>query len=455
MENDAKRSEPAQEGRDLIRRLDGMKRIILHSDMNACYASIELLYHPELRGRPLAVGGDPELRHGIVLAKSQEAKKAGVKTGMALWQARECCPDIIFIPPHYDRYMRFSRLAHEIYADYTDLQEPFGLDECWLDTTASCTLKGDGMRIAGEISRRVKKELGVTVSVGVSWNKIYAKFGSDYRKPDAITEITEENYREIVWPQPVEDLLYVGHATSRKLRNVGICTVGSLAGTDPEYLHHLLGKAGLILWVFANGRDRTPVSREGTRAPIKSIGNGITAPRDLENDEDIRIVIYMLSESVGARLRENRFKGYVVGIAVRNTDLEGFTRQRKISVPTNITEEIAETAIDIFRRNYVWRKPVRSVNVRVSSIVPDTVPYQTDMFISEERREKQHRADVAVDDIRRRFGNHAIRRGIMLRDSRLAEPDIRNDNTIHPMSYMGRGNRTGVSEIFRDGGDRT
>lgn len=192
-------------------------RTILHSDMNSCYASIEHLYHPELSGKPLAVGGDPEARHGIVLAKDQMAKKAGVKTGMALWQARQVCPDIIFISPHMDRYLRFSRLAHEIYGEYTDLQEPFGIDESWLDVTASTSLKGDGRKIAEEISRRIKSELGITVSIGISWNKIFAKFGSDYKKPDAITEITPDNYKQIVWTKPTGDLLYVGPATKRSM----------------------------------------------------------------------------------------------------------------------------------------------------------------------------------------------------------------------------------------------
>ncbi len=274
-----------------------MDRIILHSDMNNCYASIELLHHPELRGKPLAVGGDPEARHGIVLAKDQLAKKAGVRTGMALWQARQVCPEIQFIEPHMDLYLRFSRLAHEIYADYTDLQEPFGVDESWIDVTDSCSLKGDGMKVAQEISSRIKFELGITVSIGVSWNKIFAKLGSDYKKPDAITQISRENYQQIVWPLPVEDLLYVGRATKRKLNLYGIHTIGDLAATDPKYLHSWLGKMGYVLSVFAKGDDQTPVSKEGTSAPIKSIGNSTTTPRDLVNNEDVAVIVYLLGYS--------------------------------------------------------------------------------------------------------------------------------------------------------------
>ena len=265
----------------------GSQRTILHSDMNSCYASIELLYHPELRGKPLAVGGDPEARHGIILAKDQLAKKAGVKTGMALWQARECCPDLQIVPPRMDIYLRFSKLAHKIYADYTDLQEAFGLDESWLDVTASAQIKGDGMCIAEEIRQRIKRELGITVSIGVSWNKIFAKFGSDYKKPDAITEITRDNYREIVWTKPVEDLLYVGPATQKKLHRYGIYTIGQLAACDDTFLKSTLGKMGLVLGAFANGTDQTPVSLENASAPIKSIGNSTTTFRDLTTDFDV------------------------------------------------------------------------------------------------------------------------------------------------------------------------
>ena len=423
-------------------------RTILHSDMNAFYASVELLYHPALRGKPVAVGGDPELRHGIVLAKSQEAKRCGVKTGMALWEARQCCPDIIFIPPHYDRYMRFSHLAHEIYADYTDLQEPFGLDECWLDVTDSAEVKGDGRRIAEEISERIRFELGVTVSIGISWNKIFAKFGSDYKKPDAITEITKENYRQIVWPKPVEDLLYVGRATKRKLHCVGIRTIGELACADPAMLQSLLGKMGLVLYVFANGEDQTPVAREHTHAPVKSIGNGMTAPRDLVCEEDVALVVYLLSESVGARLREHGLAGSVIEIAVRDTDLAGFTRQKKIMTPTNITSEIAQTAMEIFRGCYFWRKPIRSVTVRAASLVPDDAPWQTSLFCDPEKRERLMRLDTAVDSIRKRFGNFAIRRGLMLTDRHLSALDAKSDNTIHPHSFMERGNKVGIEDYM-------
>ncbi len=421
-----------------------MERTILHSDMNNCYASIELLYRPQLRGKPLAVGGDPEARHGIVLAKDQIAKKAGVKTGMALWQARQVCPDIVFVPPRMDLYLKFSRLAHEIYGEYTDKQEAFGIDESWLDVTESCSIKGDGMTVANQISSRIKKELGITVSIGVSWNKIFAKLGSDYKKPDAITEISKENYKEIVWPLKAEELLYVGRATKRKLNQYGIRTIGELATADRRFLHRTLGKMGVVLSVFANGGDQTPVSHEDEHAPIKSIGNSTTTPRDLENETDVSIIIYLLAESVSARLRENHFVGDVIEISVRDNEFHSFTRQRKISMPTNITSEIGSYAMQIFKDNYNWNKPIRSIGVRVADLMTDTVPVQLDLFNNQEHRERQHKMDLAVDEIRRRFGYYSIQRGMMYQDRRLSSVNAKDDHTVHPHGYMERGNRTGV-----------
>lgn len=421
-----------------------MERVILHSDMNNCYASIELLYRPELRGKPVAVGGDPEARHGIVLAKDQIAKKAGVKTGMALWQARQVCPDIVFVPPRMDLYLKFSRLAHEIYGEYTDKQEAFGIDESWLDVTESCSIKGDGMTVANQISSRIKKELGITVSIGVSWNKIFAKLGSDYKKPDAITEISRKNYKEIVWPLKAEELLYVGRATKRKLNQYGIRTIGELATADRKFLHRTLGKMGVVLSVFANGDDQTPVSYEDEHASIKSIGNSTTTPRDLENETDVSIIVYLLAESVSARLRENHFVGDVIEISVRDNELHSFARQRKVSMPTNITSEIGSYAMQIFKENYNWNKPIRSIGVRVADLMTDTVPVQLDLFNNQEHRERQHKMDLAVDEIRRRFGYYSIQRGMMYQDRRLSSVNAKDDHTVHPHGYMERGNRTGV-----------
>lgn len=412
-------------------------RVILHSDINSCYASIEHLHHPELSGKPLAVGGDPEKRHGIVLTADYMAKKRGVKTGMALWQAKQVCPEITFISPRMDLYLRFSRMAHEICGEYTDLQEPYGIDESWLDVTNSCSLKGDGYQIAQEISNRMKKELGITVSVGVSFNKIFAKLGSDYKKPDAITTMYESEFRMKAWELPVSDLLYVGRSTNKKLESLGIRTIGGLAQMDEKILQSRLGKMGAVLWAFANGYDDSPVKRENTSAPIKSIGNSTITPKELETDEDVKIMLYILSESVAARLRENGFRCRTVEISIRDNELYSFTRQCKLDNASNITGEIASMAYRLFKANYRWDKPIRSVGVRGADLVNDNYMEQLDLFCDFQMREKQMKMDVAVDDIRRRFGFYSIQRGLMYRDRALSAVNAKEDHTVHPHGYFG------------------
>lgn len=412
------------------------EQTILHSDMNAFYASVEHLHRPELAGKPLAVGGDPEARHGIVLTADYIAKRRGVKTGMALWQAREVCPELIFVPPRMDLYMRFSKMASEIYSEYTNLVEPFGLDESWLDVSDSTTIKGDGEKIAKEISNRIKYELGVTVSIGVSFNKIFAKLGSDYKKPDAITTMYRNEFQSKAWSLPVGDLLCVGRITQKKLVKFGIKTIGDLAQTDEKILVSHLGKMGSILWMFANGYDNSPVRLENTHAPIKSVGNSITTPRDLETDEDVKIILYVLAESVAARLRESGFRCKVVEISVRDKELNSFTRQRKIKNATNITKEIAEQAFQLFKENYNWRKPIRSLGVRGADLVTDNYWEQIDLFSSVEMREKQKRMDEAVDEIRKRFGFYSVQRGLMYQDRILSAVNAKSDHTVHPVGYF-------------------
>lgn len=412
-----------------------MERTILHSDMNCFYASVEMLHHPELVGKPLAVGGDPEARHGIVLTANYIAKKSGVKTGMALWQAKQVCPEIIFVPPRMDLYLRFSRMAQEIYSEYTDLREPFGIDESWLDVSASTSIKGDGMKIANEISKRIKHELGVTVSIGVSWNKIFAKLGSDYKKPDAITEFSRENYKNLAWNLPAGDLIYVGRSTNKKLQTLGIKTIGELANTEPAILERRLGKMGLVLHTFANGWDETPVCVEGYQAPIKSIGNSTTTPRDLVNDLDVKIILMALSESVASRLRENGFQCKVVEISIRDNELYHFSRQCKLKRPTNITDEIVQAAYRLFKDNYRWEHPIRSLGVRGCDLVSDDMPYQLDLFMSEQKREKLEKMDQVVDEIRARFGYQSIQRAFVYQDKLLAQLNAR-EHTVHPQGYF-------------------
>ena len=324
-------------------------RHILHVDANAFYASVEMQENLTLRGKRIAVCGSQEDRHGIVLTASYPAKRMGVKTGMAIWEAQQHCRDLIIVPPHYREYMRYSGYMREILQDYTDQIEAFGLDESWADVSGSVGLFGSAMTIAREISDRVKRELGITVSIGVSDNKVTAKLGSDYKKPDAITRIEADNYKEIVYPLPVQDLLYVGHATQRKLNYYGIRTIGQLAQTNPETLHGWFGKVGYSLSAFARGLDASPVAKQHHVAAVKSVGNSGTTPRDLVNNEDVWLMLLVMAESVAMRMRELNMKCTVVEVSVRDSDLNGFVRQRKIEAPTSSSLEIAQVAFDLFK----------------------------------------------------------------------------------------------------------
>ena len=410
------------------------ERVILHSDLNNFYASVECLYHPEYRGKPLAVLGDPEARHGIVLAKNYEAKSHDVKTGDPMWMAKQKCPDIIFVPPHYDLYMKHSKLVREIYAEYTDKIEPYGLDECWLDVTGSSLLFGSGEDIANEIRSRVKSELGVSVSVGVSFNKIFAKLGSDMKKPDATTVIESERFKEIVWSLPVKELLYVGRATHNKLRRKGIFTIGNLADADPENLRFWLGKMGIVLWQFANGFDTSPVSNIGAKSMIKTVGNSTTAPRDLISDEDIKITLMVLSESVSARLREYGFICRTVQTGIRDNELNWIERQGKLGIPNRTAKSIFELAFSLFKK-HTNGKPIRSLSVRACDLEPvDFI--QLSLLPDVAKLQKQEELELAMDNLRNRFGHFSVQKGLMLTDKELSGLDPKNDHIIHPMSFF-------------------
>lgn len=410
------------------------ERVILHSDLNNFYASVECLYHPEYRGKPLAVLGDPKARHGIVLAKNYEAKAYGVQTGDPMWMAKKKCPDIVFVPPHYDLYMKHSKLIREIYSEYTDKVEPYGLDECWLDVSGSTMLFGSGEDIANEIRKRVKFELGVSVSVGVSFNKIFAKLGSDMKKPDATTVIESNRFKEIVWPLPVKELLYVGRATHAKLKRKGIFTIGDLANSNPENLQFWLGKMGVVLWQFANGLDTSPVSNIGAKSLIKTVGNSTTAPRDLMTDEDIKITLMVLSESVSARLREYGFICRTVQIGIRDNALEWFERQGKLEIPNRTAKSIFELAFSLFKK-HTNGKPIRSLSVRACDLKPmDFVQLQAPP--ASVALQHQEGVTAAMDTLRNRFGHFSIQKGMMLCDSELSNLDPKNEHIIHPMSFF-------------------
>ncbi|MCL1874674.1 MAG: DNA polymerase IV [Synergistaceae bacterium] len=404
--------------------------------MNNCYASIEMLHHPKLRGRPVAVGGSVEERHGIILARNYEARPYGVKVGQALWEARQKCPDLIIVPPDYDKYLRFSRMFRSILHDYSPQVEPFGLDESWVDVTGSLNLFGNGKAIADEIRERVKFELGITVSVGVSYNKIFAKLGSDIKKPDATTVIAEDNFREVIWPLPAAELLGVGRATQVKLSKYRIKTIGDIATCDVALLKRWFGKWGIFLHTFANGLDESPVAEAGEENVVKSVGNSTTCPRDLENDMDAHIVFQNLAESVAERMRDLGLQARTVEISLRNNELFRFTRQTTLPRPTHISGELCSAAMRLLRENHKWEKPLRSIGIRGTNLVPIGSTWQLSIFEDEAKRERAEKLEYAIDDIRRRFGHFAIERAFMRSDPKLGKLNAKDENVIHPIGYL-------------------
>lgn len=403
--------------------------------MNCFYASVEMMLDPSLRGKPVAVCGSTENRHGIVLAKSELAKKAGVKTGMVNWEARQLCPGLVMVKPQYDQYLKYSELARNIYQRYTDQVEPYGMDECWLDVTGSRGVCGDGMQIAESIRREIREELGLTVSIGVSYNKIFAKLGSDMKKPDAVTEISKDSFQEKVWPLPASDLLFVGRATTAKFSNYGIHTIGDIAATDPAFLKRLLGVNGLQLWRYAAGKDDTPVMHKDFVSPIKSVGHGITCVADLLDDEEVWKVMLELSQDIGHRLRLHKLKATGVQISIRSNDL-GFRQfQAPLSLSTQSPMMIAKKAHSIFQANYRWSTPVRAVTVRAINLIPQGVPEQIDLFTDMRRVEKAEKLDDCIEEIRRRFGKRAVFQACLLGDLKMP---IDNRHMVQMPGVMGR-----------------
>jgi DNA polymerase-4 len=407
------------------------ERAILHCDLNNFYASVECLYRPELRDRPVAVCGNPEKRHGIVLAKNQLAKRCGIRTGEAIWQARSKCPGLVLVVPDFSKYLAFSRMARAIYEDYTDAIEPFGIDECWLDVTGSVRLMGGAEAIAERIRNRVRTEMGVTVSVGVSWNKVFAKLGSDMKKPDAPTVISRENYKEKVWPLPVGDLLFVGRSTASRLHGIGIDSIGRLARLEPAFLRGYLGKWGEYLWFFANGHDASPVERAGVEMPVKGVGNSMTTPKDIVTEEDAHIVFQALSESVAERLRAHGMRGRTVQIHIRDTGLVSFERQLQLPAPTCLSTEICGAAVRLLRENWQPGCTLRSLGVRVTALTLPGTPLQLSFLEGEAARGRMENLEDTIDDIRKRFGHYSVQRALMLKD-RLLNANPVEENIIYP-----------------------
>lgn len=396
-----------------------MERTILHVDLNNFFASVECKYRPELKDGFMAVCGSVSDRHGIVLAKNQKAKLMGVKTGMTIKEAEKLCPEIVFVEAHHDRYIEWSKKVKKVYSEYTDKIESFGIDEAWLDVTESLNLFGSGKTIADDIRERVKKEFELTVSVGVSFNKVFAKLGSDLKKPDGTTVITRLNYKNLVWKLPVSDLLFVGRATLSKLNRIGVNTIGDLAQTDLNYLIKYLGKWGEVLWAYANGKDESPVLKETESEEIKSVGNSITCYRDLTDEEDVKIMFSSLCDTVSERVRSYSLgKASSLSISIRDGSLVWYTRQAKLNRPSVLADDFFEKAMELFRLNFKWDNSIRSLGVAVFDFVDQE---QLSLASQTEDYEKKLRLLETVGNIKKKYGNDVVRRGIAYKDKRLTK----------------------------------
>lgn len=403
-------------------------RKILHVDLNSFYASVECLLDESLMGKSVAVSGSVSDRHGVVLAKNQKAKEQGIKTGMTVFEAKKLVPDLVICETHFDKYIKYSRAVKSIFYEYTDYVESFGIDEAWLDVTNSRKFGGDELKIAEEIRQRVKDEIGLTVSIGVSFNKIYAKLGSDIKKPDAITVISEDNYKKIVYPLPVEDLLYVGKATKRKLNNLTIKTIGDLAVFDEKILVKHLGKWGSILKSYASGLDNSPVKKYLEKDEYKSIGNSLTFYRDLESNLDVETLLLLLSESVCARMCEYGYKyARTVSIVITDNLLSSTIRMAKLNSPTDIATEVADKAMELFKKNFDWSRKVRGLGVSLSDFTnEEQLTFDTNL----KDKQKKENLEKTVENLRRRFGRNSINRAVVLRESKFAELDIKEGHSL-------------------------
>lgn len=407
-----------------------MDRAILHCDLNNFYASVEMALDSSLRGKAVVVCGKTEDRHGIVLAKSELAKKFGIKTGDVVWQAKNKCPDLIVLPPNFDEYVKYSKLVKEIYYRYTDLIEPFGLDECWLDVTGSDRLFGTAHQIAYNIKEMVKKELGLTISAGVSFNKVFAKLGSDMKKPDAITEIRRDNFKEKIWRLPANDMLWVGRSTYKILQRYGITTIGDIARSNPSFLKNVLGKNGLTIWQCANGLECSAVCDFFFKPPVKSIGRGITCVENLENNDEVWRVILTLSHNVSRHLRKENLMAGGIQLSVKNSSLFTTGNQSKLIFPTQNSWEIAVKAQQIFINNYIWNTPVRAVTVRAIDLVSDNLPQQLNLDFDMVRHERLESLDKTVLALNQKYGGNTVFEATVLNGTKM--PAEKNDEVLLP-----------------------
>ncbi len=411
-------------------------RYIFHSDLNNFYASCECLYDPSIRNQPVVVVGDEEKRHGIVLSKNEIAKKKGVKTGFTLWEARNCCgEELVCVDVHFDRYQKLSKMVKDIYREYTDRVESFGIDEAWLDVTGVVHNFQEAEALAHTIRSRIVAELGLTVSIGVSYNKVFAKLGSDLKKPNAVTVITPDNYQEKVWGLSVDNLLYVGKATYQKFQKYRIFTIGDLAKADEKLLQSLVGKNGVMLKQFACGEDTQEVQLTTHKEQVKSVGNSLTCPRDLKTVEEVDQVLYQLAEHVAHRMRQKGLYAKEVQLWVKDNTLSSFDRQVQLFSPTDLAKDLFEAVKTLFREHYDWRHTVRALGVRALKFCEPS--HQGTIFDDMEKVHKRERLEVAVESLRKKFGNHIIKQASVVGDEELESIDMdEGQHIIHPISFL-------------------
>ncbi|MBO7520319.1 MAG: DNA polymerase IV [Clostridia bacterium] len=390
------------------------ERIILHCDLNNFCASVSLLFNPTLYDMPVAVCGSVEARHGIVLAKNEIAKSYGVKTAEAVWEAKAKCKDLVILPPDYKKYQEYSLAAHKIYERYTDLIEPFGIDECWLDVTGSTLLFGGGEEIANRIRKDIKRELGITISVGVSFNKVFAKLGSDMKKPDAVTVISRENFKEKVWPLDAGDLLFIGRKTTQKLKENGIFKIGDIILCDDNMLIRLFGKNGLLLKKYAAGLDDSPVSPPDENYKPKSVGRSTTPDHDITDREEVWRIFLRLAEEISAELRRTGLYANGVQVHTRDNTLKTKEYSHSVDMPSNSALLIAKYGMELFDKSYKWNLPLRSVGLRAINLKGDCVSVQEDLFGHAAEADRQEKIEDSLFSVRGRFGKDSVKRGRIL-----------------------------------------
>ena len=392
-------------------------RIIFHVDVNAAYLSWEAVYRirhlgakEDLRSRAAAVAGDTALRHGIILAKSVPAKRYGIRTGESILEAKRKCPSLILVPPHYQLYEKASKAFIEILKEFSPAVEQYSIDEALIDMTGTRALWYSPEATAEAIRKRVRDELGFTVNIGISSNKVLAKMASDFEKPDKVHTLFPEEIETKLWPLSVSELFFVGSRTKRKLDSLGIYTIGELARTDPEILKSHLKKQGEILWAFANGIDTSPVEPEP--AVNKGYGNSLTLPFDVTDIPHARLALLGLSETLGARMRKDQVRAQVFTLSVKTWDFRCYSHQKKFSDPTDLTEEIYKRAVLLLGQ--VWKgEPIRHLGIQGSGLAGKDMPVQGSLFQGE-AYEKRRRAEMTVDRIRQRYGADAVKRAAFL-----------------------------------------